>query len=1216
MKKSKSLISLLMMVSCLTLVSCNETTQTTLTSLTTNNESTSNYSSSSSSSIDEPIETKKIEVENNPSKDVFTVGDLFSMDGLVVKKFIDYGTSTSSPVTVSETEYYLSIPEGTILEDITDDLVVTLTMYEEDYNSLSFNFVVKDKTKYTVSFENYDGERLGNSDVVLENDFASYSGETPTHPNGDNLYYSFEGFYVKGDDTKTIVDLSTYKITEDTTFVAAYSSSETEMSDGMFKYAIYDNSYLEITKVLNSSNTKVTIPDSYNGLPIKNIGEKVFYDNTNLTEVIIGANVENIKDNAFYSCTSLSKVEFKDRVATTLDIGDYSFFKCYSLKSITFPEGTRSIGKKAFDMSSKDNGGFEGDLILPETLEVLGENAFHYNHITSVNIPDSVVTFGESPFLACDSLQTIKLGANRSTFNYYECICKSDLDSFANYVVDETNQYFKAVDGILYSHDQTILVSVPCNNYKNNIEDLSTLLEFVVPESVITIGDHAFYDCAGYSKITLGTNVTEIDDYGLYSTTAAEVIFNSKLERIGKYGMSYNGTRSSQTSVVLPDSVKIVDDYAFANCNKFTSFTFGAGIEQLGMYIFKSATNLNKTGAIKFSKNSTMVNDDGYIYDKDKTVLYYNLATTSSTSYTLPSTVKEINGGVFYSNTKLKTLTIPSNSVLETIGMQAFYGMTNLACAISLPSTLKTIGDQAFQNCKKVTKFTFANSDNLISIGLNAFSTCSLATFDGLTLGPSLEYVGKTAFISCAKLTSVTVNTNLDLLNCFEKCTTLANVTFGENVTKISDSMFSGCTKLTSITLNENIKEIGTSAFASAGLTSIDLNHVETIGEKAFEKSKLVTVNVPSTVTSVGDAAFDQITTLTSMTFNASIASIPDNLLKGDTKLATFNTDQTYAGIGESAFESTIIDSFDFKEGLRVIGASAFKATNLTSVNIPSSLTSLGASAFQNCTSLSSVTFPSDFSYDLPNYLFYGCSSLNSFTIPSGVSNIGGNAFYQTSIISLDLTGDFVINTSTTSPFIKMADLESINFEGQVSFSSTIKATPSYFFQDDAKLTSITGLSNIEFDEISMFSFDGCSSLESIPFDTTKVSSIKSSALKGTSKLTNFDFSTTITELPNYAFQNSGIKELVLPSNITTINKQTFDSCTSLEKITINNPNISIYTSTYATAQSFSNCTNVKEIIFNGTPAQATAVLPSAKKTGFKEGTIVKCNDGKSFILY
>ena len=149
---------------------------------------------------------------------------------------------------------------------------------------------------------------------------------------------------------------------------------------------------------------------------------------------------------------------------------------------------------------------------------------------------------------------------------------------------------------------------------------------------------------------------------------------------------------------------------------------------------------------------------------------------------------------------------------------------------------------------------------------------------------------------------------------------------------------------------------------------------VTSIGESAFENcGSLTSVTIPNSVTSIGRYAFYYCTSLTSVT-------IPDSV----------------TSIGWLAFNGcTSLTSVTIPDGVTIINDAVFNGcTSLTSVTIPDSVTSIGWLAFNGCTSLTSVTIPDGVTI-INDAVFNGCTSLTSVTIPDSVTSIGGSAFYN-----------------------------------------------------------------------------------------------------------------------------------------------------------------------------------------------------------------------------
>ncbi len=173
------------------------------------------------------------------------------------------------------------------------------------------------------------------------------------------------------------------------------AAAGTSFTDGGLEYTIGADGTVAITGLGDPSITELTIPSSvtYDSVTydVTSIGDYAFYNCTGLTSVTIPEGVTSIGDVAFYNCTGLTSVTIP---ASVTSIGYSAFYNCTGLTSVTIPEGVTSIGNYAFynciGMTS---------VTIPSSVTAIGDYAF-YNctGLTSVMIPSSVTSIGGFAF--------------------------------------------------------------------------------------------------------------------------------------------------------------------------------------------------------------------------------------------------------------------------------------------------------------------------------------------------------------------------------------------------------------------------------------------------------------------------------------------------------------------------------------------------------------------------------------------------------------------------------------------------------------------------------------------------------------------------------------------------------------------------------------------------------------------------------------------------
>ncbi len=470
--------------------------------------------------------------------------------------------------------------------------------------------------------------------------------------------------------------------------------------------------------------------------------------------------------------------------------------------------------------------------------------------------------------------------------------------------------------------------------------------------------------------------------------------------------------------------------------------------------------------------------------------------------------------------------------------------------AVTIPSTVThngttypvtAIGDYAFKNCTTLTSVNIPNS--VTSIGSYAFSDCSSLT--SMIIPNSVTTIGSVAFDRCSSLTSVTI---------------------GNSVTAISNSMFSGCSGLTSVTIPNSATSIGNYAFNNCrGLASISIpNSVTSIGNSAFSNcSGLTSISIPNSVTAIGNCVFDRCDSLTNITVesgnstydsrnncNAIIETASNTLVIGCKNTII---PSTVTAIGNYAFQNCIgLTNISIPNSITTIGNYAFQnCTTLTSVNIPNSVTSIGTYAFSDCSGLTSVTIGNSVT-TIGNYVFFGCSGLISLTIPKSVTSIGYGLFAHCSgltSITVENGNSIYDSRDNCNAIIETASNTLIAGCKNTTILNSVIAIGFSAFHGCTGLTSVTIPNSVT--AIGEWAFLSCKSLTSVTIPNSVIA-IRDGVFYLCEGLKSVTIPNSVTSIGNNAFESCiSLTSITIPNSVTTIGIDAFYRCDSLKSVTI-----------------------------------------------------------------
>ena len=570
------------------------------------------------------------------------------------------------------------------------------------------------------------------------------------------------------------------------------------------------------------SLTSINIPDS-----VTHIGEEAFKCCTRLRSINIPNSITCIGDSIFDGCEDLtsiiipnrSKQRFQNLLSDYCDIliekDDWEHLKSTEVKdediwdgikdesgatysndwnrllhvpenisSLVIKQGTRVIGDRAFSL-------FMGreditSIIIPNTVTHIGQDAFSgCRRLTSILIPNSVTDIHNRAFSWCARLSSITIPKSVTFIGTGVFNACSELKSIK---VDDDNQVYDSrgnCNAVIHTKTNTLIAG--CSITK-------------IPNSILHIGDQAFWECHGLSSIVIPNSVTSIDKEAFYECDRlTNISIPDSVTYIGSN--AFEGCKGL-SSIFIPDSVTYIENNAFYGCDGLTSIKVS-----INNPTYDSRENCN---AIIHTASNTLVR--------------------GCNNTLIPDSVTHI-------------------------GDTAFYGYNNLT-SITIPNSVTSIGDRAFDSCSGIS--SIALPESVTHIGNEAFQFC--INIKSLFIPETIIHIGHYAFLGCDSLTSIKVSKNNPIYDSRDNCNAIihtktntlitgcSNTTIPNSITQIGDSALYGNDGLTNISIPNSVTQIGDCAFAECGnLTNIAIpNSVTHIGDGAFDDcDSLMSITIP-----------------------------------------------------------------------------------------------------------------------------------------------------------------------------------------------------------------------------------------------------------------------------------------------------------------------------------------------------------------------------------
>lgn len=907
--------------------------------------------------------------------------------------------------------------------------------------------------------------------------------------------------------------------------------------------------------------------------------------------------------------------------------------------------------------------------VLPNTLTTIGTGAFKNSIIESISFSDNLTDIGACAFEGCESLTML------------------NLTNCTNMTTIGTNAFYGMPNVWLIMLPESITTIGTgafsgCTNLKN----------LYLPGSLTTIGDFAFSNCSLLQSLTLPQSVTALGLYLFNGCTALKDLYvqrttppsasyqtfdgwfqdyaehvyvpygsGSTYQNVDGWLNLYSSNLITETNILLYDyvwddnhnavatvtghvgnvvgaleipnyslyysqyyEVTAVATEAFENCTGITSVTFDVFMKNLGPNAFGGCTGIT---SVDMSACTNLTAIGGTVFE----------GCTSMTSVTLPQTLLSIGGYTFY-NTGLTSITLPTN--VTHIGTGAFCSCRGLTTITSMTTVPPTVGNQAFMGCDNITKIKVpygSKTDYLAASGWQNFNESVYEemepAFDfyydddhhiAIVMGyegiiPSVLEIPATVTHNDVEYTVTAINASA-----FKNQTGVSQFILPNTITSIGKDAFRGC-RYANINIPESLTTLGEGAFVDCDhITSVTLPEgLTSIPALAFYScSSLTELHLPSTLTSIGIRAFANCNDLAAI---YTYATTPPTCAHGngdDSFLGLDGTTNLYVPFGCYSVYAANAEWNRFS-----INQGGFTYT-LDEVNHTATITGVTEYTFGDLVVPATMN-----SYPTTTIAANAFSKegITSISIPASATSINARAFAN----CVDLTAITVADENTS-----FSSIDGVLFN---KAGTTLVAYPcgktnasydipydvtsicEYAFLGNQNLTSINLPAALNLgSHYACFIFAGFKQLEAITVDG---GSTRYKAIDGVlfsydeanllyypiAKSGAYTVPANVNTIQWAAFQHcKALSGITINSNVTSIEGMAFYDCTALPSVTLPNTITTINSSTFA------HCSGLRSVNFLG---NVTVIESSAfSQTGLVaitlpatvtniDGAFVNCND-------
>ena len=417
---------------------------------------------------------------------------------------------------------------------------------------------------------------------------------------------------------------------------------------------------------------------------------------------------------------------------------------------------------------------YNGEVVIPDkvtyeekeySVKSIEAQAFqNCTELTSITIPNTVVGLEKQSFSGCSNLAFVSIPNSIEDLDY------STFENCSNIKKVEINS------NAVLSKNRDWGTSIMYHVFGEQVE------EYVLGESVKTIGESAFARCSGLKTITLPKSLKSIGANALtYCGNLASIHIkdlaswcNVKMTNV----ISWNSLQlylndEEVNDLVIPDGVTTIGDYVFARYSNLTSVTIPSSVTEIGMSAFAGCYNV-------------------------KSVYVTNLEVLWSADTSVGNGYK-----LYLNGEEVKELVVPEG--VKKVGNNAFANCFSLT-SVTIPSTVTNIGAYAFIGCSELQSIKVA-AGNAVYDSRESSNAIIVTAADSLIVGcknsvipNGVKKIGYDAFYGCTGLTSVTIPSSVTGIGEFAfSCPNLTTIVIGDGLKNIESFAFSGCYNVTNV---------------------------------------------------------------------------------------------------------------------------------------------------------------------------------------------------------------------------------------------------------------------------------------------------------------------------------------------------------------------------------------------------------------------------------